>query len=351
MRALSSILALLVCAPLFAACGDGGACPPGSTAVGGRCVVPGSDAGSPEQGTDAGPCGGSCGAATVCEPHTGRCVGCLTAADCAAPTPACDTLTFSCVPCMADSDCAAPTPACDTATHTCVPCIDDSACTDPAAPFCDSTHVCGGCLNSVDCARFDGTATCDRTSGACVECTATDTAACDGGVCDASTHTCSVPTPGSAGLCQPCVSDAQCQAGQLCIPMTFGASATSVGNFCLWRQDATGTYAPNGDCTAAPPYAKIIADATSVDGTTATVCGLQLTTCPALHDWRNKRCSGPGTGDAECGADGLDDGFCVVAGSLTNLCTIPCAADDDCPGIPGIAVFHCDRTTWLCGVN
>ncbi len=275
---------------LLGACGDD-ACPAGSTSTGGRCVGA-TDAGPTDAGHDAGGDAGPCNGA------------------CSGDTPVCDTMTGMCVGCLGAIDCAAPMPACDTDTHTCVACVGDRDCTDVAMGKCDvASHTCLACGTSTDCSHFTDTAVCDTTNGTCVQCTADDTSACGGNVCDASTQTCSTQPPDSAGLCQECVSDAQCHMGQLCVPMTFGDPAMPVGNFCLWRQDATGSGAPNGDCTMAThPYVVPVADATSVDGTSATVCGLRLTTCPALHDFGMTTCSGAGD-NASCGAAGLDDGI------------------------------------------
>ena len=104
------------------------------------------------------------------------------------------------------------------------------------------------------------------------------------------------------------------------------------GKFCLWRLDATGTGAPAGDCFTTRPYVRE-QTATSVDGVAAPVCGLALTTCPALNAYRATNCMTlDAAGDARCGVEGLDDGLCRAAGSTTNRCTVPCLSDDDCPG-------------------
>jgi hypothetical protein len=50
-------------------------------------------------------CGQHNPATPVCNEPTGRCVACLTSADCKNPTPVCNTTAFTCNPCTAHSDC------------------------------------------------------------------------------------------------------------------------------------------------------------------------------------------------------------------------------------------------------
>jgi len=171
---------------------------------------------------------------------------------------------------------------------------------------------------------------CDAASGACVACTAADRTLCGLNVCDGATNTCTMFGAGSAGLCQPCVADAQCADGQLCVPTTFGSAMAPAGNFCLWRLDATGTGAPSGACSRVRPYVRA-QTATSVDGVSASVCGLALTTCPAINAYRATNCMTlDAAGDARCGVDGLDDGLCRMFDAAANRCTVRCSSDDDC---------------------
>ena len=68
-------------------------------------------------------------------------------------------------------------------------------------------------------------------SGSCVQCTGKRYDACGmlGDkplVCDSQTLTCSGDkTKESTGPCQPCISDAQCKAGQLCAKQMYGGKA------------------------------------------------------------------------------------------------------------------------------
>jgi len=250
------------------------------------------DAGRDAEQTDAGPCGGSC----------------------TAPTAMCRESDGTCVECLSDGDCMSPTAArCDVGMGTCVACEDSAECAGhPGAEVC----ALSGAL-----------------SGRCVECTAADRTACGSNVCDSRMGTCTSTALGTTGLCQPCVSDAQCSEGKLCVEMTYGSPAESVGWYCLWRQDAAAP-GPAGDCFTARPYVAARAGAESIDGTAAAVCGLAVTTCDALNHFRTP---GRGTGSCalsgdpdDCGVDGQDDGPCVMAGMATNRCSVWCGSDDDC---------------------
>ena len=163
---------------------------------------------------------------------------------------------------------------------------------------------------------------------------------------------CAICRRSGAGLCGDCTADTDCAAGQLCIPMTYDDPATpaadpvAVGNHCLWRSDASGTGAPNGDCFAnARPYART-SMLTSVDGVTADVCTLAVSTCAAQEDFRMVNCMTlDAAGDALCGVASVPDGVCRNVSGTTNRCTVFCLSDDDCPGTtcaPGAVPRQCN---------
>jgi hypothetical protein len=139
----------------------------------------------------------------------------------------------------------------------------------------------------------------------------------------------------SAGVCDACVSDAQCGAGQLCVMQYFDEVGDSegeveVGYFCFWREDATEAGAPAGDCVNARPYVDTRADSESIEGTDATVCGLRVTTCAGYKDYSAKTCAGI-EDDAVCGdARFASDAYCEMFSASTYRCTTPCLSDDDC---------------------
>jgi hypothetical protein len=142
--------------------------------------------------------------------------------------------------------------------------------------------------------------------------------------------------------------------------MTF--HSMPVGNFCVWRRDATGSGAPNGSCNNVPPHVNLVST-TSVDGVAAMFCELQVSTCPAFNNFRRgatvppppvTMCTGMTTGtmdDPGCGAPGLADGFCRVDTSMNHYCTIGCSTMQDCPctDITCTAQYPC--TAGLCALN
>jgi hypothetical protein len=264
--------------------------------------------------------------------------------DCSGSTPQCDTASMQCVECLTSEDCTGMTPGCDTTTNTCVACLDDSHCTDPMAAKCDTaTHSCVACDSSSQCAGLSGTEVCatdGAKAGQCVQCTASERDACalsmGGGmternVCDATQRTCTDQEPGSATQCQPCVADAQCREGQLCMATTF--NATPVGTFCLWKKGYSGTGGPGPTCRNVRPFGHEITG-TSVDGVSATVCGPapDVTTCTAIRDYLTlTECSGDNpTGASECGAPGTDDSVCKQEWRVPT-CHHRCADLLDCP--------------------
>jgi hypothetical protein len=267
MRNALSVLASCLCALLLAGCPVKETCADGFVASGDDCIPAsaadlgldagvdlGADLGSDAGPPDAGPCGGACtGATPVCDVASNRCVQCTAADDaaCAGETPVCDTASNTCVQCTAadDAACSGATPVCDPASNACVACLADADCPSLAAPQCDTaSNTCVACTASAACSGRSGTTVCNTASGACVACTAADRTACGMNVCDGATNTCTTFAAGSAGLCQPCVADAQCAEGQLCVPTTFGSTMASAGKFCLWRLDAMAMGAPAGDC-------------------------------------------------------------------------------------------------------
>jgi hypothetical protein len=223
----------------------------------------------------------------------------------------------------------------------CVACRDQTDCTDPTAPRCNPQGDCVPCSQTEHCAHIEGKTLCDL--GQCVQCTSTNDEPCgrDGAgeryVCDTLARTCSTHQRRSANVCDPCVSDAQCMAGQLCVMQRFDEvgddpdmGELDVGYFCLWREDATQPFAPAGSCANAPPYFNARPGSESVDGTHATVCGFRVTTCAGYKDFIDKACDGL-TDDARCGDPRfVSDGYCREALASTFRCTTPCLGADDC---------------------
>jgi hypothetical protein len=210
--------------------------------------------------------------------------------------------------------------------------------------------VCAPCSTNADCAHISGKGVCD--SGECVRCTGTQYGACgeEEGiplVCDSVARTCTTNKEHSAGLCKTCVSDAHCQAGQLCVEETFGSPAKSVGHFCFWKQGDTVNGAPADCFTGGRPYAGVTLDAISVDSQSADICALRVSSCAALNQFSAKDCASGGSGsDSLCGFDPPNDAKCDRVGVSSNYaCTMTCLDDRDCPGVScntGVAPFICE---------
>ena len=293
--------------------------------------------GLPDGGADAGACGGACANPTpVCDVAAGTCVACLVAEDC--DSGVCNPADNTCVECVASEDCA--TGVCDTGTNTCVGCLTDADCPEAGASACDTaTNTCVGCSDSAQCGHVVGATVCDLADATCVECTGTEFAACNG-VCDSRLNTCTELPAGQLGLCEACVSDAQCRTGMYCVPMMYdaadGSGSAEVGTFCLWDIDSTEPNGPAGACSTVRPYIAAT-NVETIDGQTRTVCSLDVSTCPALADFKED-CTAAGMDD-ECGAAGFDDGLCVTFDAASNKCTTICGGDDDC-----YDGFSCDDT-------
>jgi uncharacterized repeat protein (TIGR01451 family)/MYXO-CTERM domain-containing protein len=178
-------------------------------------------------------------------PNPNVCVACLTNADCSGTTPVCSATTKTCGPCTSDANCGGATPACqpsgacgqcsatnssqctgatsicEVAAGVCVECVSSADC-GSNAPVCNTTtNTCEGCASDNDCG---GATPACQSSGACGQCSATNSTACTGStpVCNTTTATCvecvdnthcsgSTPLCNTAtGTCGGCASDADC---------------------------------------------------------------------------------------------------------------------------------------------
>jgi len=283
---------------------------------------------------------------------TAECVQCLKRADCKLPTPACDTISNECVECVAATDCAERSkPFCDRATDKCVACLKQADCTDPAASACKA-GACTACSKDEDCSNIAGKGVCD--AGACVQCTGKKFAACgqDAGsnlVCDSLARTCTTNKQSSAGLCQPCVSDAQCGAGQMCVLDQFGAPAKAVGYFCHWKKGDTANGAPTSCVASGRPYVGTQVNAKSIDGAVSDVCTLSVSTCIARNQFRSKDCGvASAPSDSACGVSPPNDAKCAAFDATNLRCTMTCLSDDDCPSP---STCNTGQTPAVCNLN
>jgi len=226
-----------------------------------------------------------------------------------------------------DLECADDTPHCDEDEVECVECLENAHC-EADAPVCDQNE-CTGCIENSDCAEHPDTPVCDDASGACVGCLTEDD--CGGNVCAPQTNTCTDLEAQALFACQSCVHDAECQAGQLCMPQYFGTPSTLVGNFCTWTQEAR---VGEGACLddGKPFAASSVEPVTSTDGASAVLCVLRSTTCPAFmqHSQAVDGCTAPNVQNSACGAPDLDDGLCREPnGGGSARCTYPCGGPED----------------------
>jgi hypothetical protein len=285
-------------------------------------------------------------------PEENSCVACLSADDCSDDRPLClDNAclecdgnaqcltegasmcdeTGTCVGCTSDDACShlGGVDHCDASAGRCEQCLENAHCTDAASAKCLGNNTCGACETNEDCAHIDGKGVCGD-AGVCVECTATDYSACEGGtmVCDTrpgpTQFTCSEEEPGSSGSCQECVSDAQCNTGRRCVMTEFNGEQT--GYFCLWKEGAAG--APASCPSQGAPYVSRTLEMDSLDGDLGVYCKLRFTTCQGFAEFESQGCAT----DDDCGAPGLDDGYCRPLDEFEDRCTYRCLSADDCDG-------------------
>lgn len=277
------------------------------------------------------------GADKVCNPASKACVQCLLSEDCNGSKKVCDSAATTCVECLKSKDCTGANKVCDTPAKACVACLDSTDCSDPKAAKCDAKS-CTKCTSNDDCVHLAEKTVCDTKAGECVQCTGTDYAACGQSmgtqlVCDTLKRTCSSNKEKSTGLCQSCVSDAQCSAGKLCVKESFGTPSQDVGYFCFWKKGDTANGAPSTCLPGADPYAKTLINQSSIDGTTADVCGLRSSTCVARNQNSTKDCATSGVADDQkCGFAPGKDSKCSQPDVGVFRCTMICISDDDCPG-------------------
>jgi hypothetical protein len=295
-----------------------------------------------------------------CRPDDARCVECLSDAQCVGDPAASNCSSGgTCVSCTADEDCSliqgrsacltnigcvecvdgsecvgnAAGPICATsnvgvaagsaAANTCVECVENADCVNSSASLCENNQ-CVPCSANADCAHVDSTPDATQPSplgicdaGTCVECTGLQRAACGANVCDSLTRQCSADRlVATAGLCESCVSDAECEPGSLCVQQT------GVGFFCMPVQ-------PNTGCPTSGPARGFLQQASvlTIDGVPSPVCLPRLAACPAFVNYRDGTlCAG--IDDESCGPSGSCEQS--PGGGAFFLCTISCAGISDC---------------------
>lgn len=337
----------------------------------------GSSGGSGGNGADnagsagAAPCDGACGGVTsACDTTTNTCVECVTGEDCKAPGPACDVATNTCVECLEKQDCGGAKPACDVATNTCVECVASTDCKDSAKPLCDTTAnhcvaclkqadctaatasacnagVCSACSKDEECSTISGMGVCD--AGTCVQCTVAKESVCSGNSCDPAAKQCTAIPLGTVNYCQPCSADSECIGGNQpdpdarCVPMKF-MGVSRAGGFCLRRaakacsKPLTVQFsAPSLTGATAEPYCALDQDSTRCEAV------VDMVASAPCNDSKDSSCGCARDKNGNCAEVG-QGGLCRTVGGNANLCTIPCALANQCPGTltcPGGAKPYC----------
>ena len=175
-------------------------------------------------------------ATPACEPN-GACGQCsaTNAAACGGATPVCNTAAQTCVVCLTNAQCGGATPVCNTATHTCRGCAGHADC-GGATPACQAGGACGQCSATNAAACGGATPVCNAASGTCVRCLAN--ADCSGTtpVCNVATHTCTgCSTDGQCGGATPA-----CQASGAC-GQCSATNTTACGGTTAVCSTANGT--------------------------------------------------------------------------------------------------------------
>jgi uncharacterized repeat protein (TIGR01451 family) len=165
----------------------------------------------------------------LCDVATGLCTGCASNASCSGTTPICDLIARSCRPCSNDAECPLATPAC-LPTGACGECsaTNTSRCMSPRA-VCDTTSAtCAECLADAQCPM--ARPLCDPTTKTCRGCASDADCAPPASRCDTATSVCvgcrtHADCEGLLPLCSPqtqscvpCTSDAACAAKDLRFP-------------------------------------------------------------------------------------------------------------------------------------
>jgi len=243
------------------------------------------------------------GTTSACDTKTNTCVQCVAATSCSGTTPVCGT-TDKCQACAADTDCAGlsdlaraacaasgacvqctatnatkctgTTPACDTTTNNCVQCTSAAYCSG-ATPICGTSEKCQACAADTECAALnDPTRVACVTTGACVQCTATNSTKCTGTttVCNTTTNkcvqcltnsTCSGTSPicaTSTNTCRGCTAASDCSSftghtacasSGSCVQCTDNSTCSGTTPICATSTNTCRKCSTDGECSAIGP--------------------------------------------------------------------------------------------------
>ena len=369
---------------------------------------------------------GTCSADSQCTsgvcvssgPNAGKCESCVSDAQCGGPSPACDPTSNTCEQCTASSAalCIGTVPICDLGSDTCVACNGNagSLATHPCAggaPYCADDGACSAqCQRDGDCGAGNwcdaGTCTPQLANGVAMPsslahapaldgtCTApAGVAVCASGVCDATSNTCGidlgrgtcaadaqcttgvcVTSGANVGLCEACISDAQCSGAtpacdttdNTCVVCLVGNAGQCTSETPVCDGAVRACVACNGDhgspASAACPSAN--APYCGQDGS----CGkcIDLASCatgvhagPACNAISGA-CGDTCTVDADCGALWCDNPTAAASAGvcrdkLDNGQPLPASAPINATCSPAVAARvcvsgTCDAADALCGL-
>jgi len=348
---LMALIALMApsCAESFPDCREtvtcvvatgGNAAVSGGTSAGGSggIMASGGAAGAPMAGAaGALPCGKRCdGNKPFCDVLRGKCVECLRHETCEDPAASACSSDGACSACADSSQCTHISGKNVCSGGACVACGAHSDCPLASASQCwEKFSICTPCSTDAQCAHVPGKTVCS--DGTCVQCTGTKAEACGTRsvplVCDSKSNTCSTFKDSSAGLCQPCVSDAQCRPGQLCVQETL-FNGQKLGFACFWKEGETQHGAPANCALSGRPFVKQVQNAASIDGAIADICTLRVSSCLALKQFSDVDCAtsptNPMADDSKCGVVPGMDARCAVVEEVVFRCTMTCGSNEDC---------------------
>jgi hypothetical protein len=274
---------------------------------------------------------------------------------CSDPTPVCVEPTKTCVACTAtDRGACTAEQVCDVLRGECVECLQNADCKDARKSVCEvASHTCQPCAegSASDCSHIEDKHVC--LASECVECTKDKLAAClvqdsptktTQYACHAISHTCTNYELRKTPPCGECVSDAQCTVGHVCVTMEFGGQPIPEKWYCQPVLEAL-------NCNGERPYIGLGRGEVTIEGETADVCTLRMSSCSAHGHYSRKYCGldsndrpvalndggvpiAPSVkgDDTLCGLPGLADGYCVEAQPGLHRCTVVCDEILDCPG-------------------
>ena len=151
----------------------------------------------------------NCARGLHCETASGKCVACISDANCDSMRPRCDLIARQCVECLATPDCGAKQ-ICELNSHRCLDaCKEDKDVCPVAGQTChDDQGICVECYRDAQCAGAPDRPRCDTPVGRCVTCRSGADCTARAPVCDRRDGSCvecmnSTECPPERPVCAP----------------------------------------------------------------------------------------------------------------------------------------------------